>query len=73
MRWKQYSAHEADTIRSDAGYAILRCTSDGRPTGRYVAFKCHIEGRREVLGGYDSPADARSACEAHHAKRLEVA
>jgi hypothetical protein len=75
MRWQAHPNDEGvvvHTLRSDSGYAILRCTADGIPTGRFVAFKVHLD-RREVLGGYDSSEEAKSACEHHAARRMEAA
>lgn len=76
MRWSAYILKEgnvaAHTIRSDAGYYILRCTENDRPTGRFIAFHVGARGGRFVLGGYDSSEAAKSACE-HHAARQEVA
>lgn len=67
MKWR---ALNDDTIESNFGYRILRCTADGKPTGRFVAFVVRGE-KKTVLGGYDSGEDARVACDAHHA--LEMA
>lgn len=58
VKWREVTEH---TISSDAGYSILRCTANGVPTGRFIAF---IE-RYKVLGGYDSREEAQQACQQH--------
>jgi len=58
VKWKTIGEN---TIESDSGYKILRCTAEGVPTGRFIAF---IE-RYKVLGGYDSREEAQTACTQH--------
>ncbi len=58
MKWRTINEN---VIESDAGYRVLQCTANDVPTGRYLAFA----GRFNVVGGYDSSAEARNACEAH--------
>ena len=58
MKWKTIGEN---TIESDSGYKILRCTANGVPTGRFIAF---IE-RYRVLGGYDNSDEAKQACQQH--------
>jgi hypothetical protein len=58
VKWRTVSEN---TIESDAGYKVLRCTREGIPTGRFIAF---IE-RYKVLGGYDSREEAQQACDLH--------
>lgn len=58
MKWREVTEN---TIESDAGYSILRCTADRVPTGRFLAFA----GRTIVLGGYNSREEAQAACETH--------
>ena len=76
MRWSAYrlkNGHAAEhTICSDAGYALLRLTANGRVTGRFIAFHVGISGARHVLGAYDSAEDAKAACEAHLAFGREM-
>lgn len=71
MRWRQIGPH---TIESDAGYCILQATANGVPTGRFVAFigRTTKTTMPIVLGGYDSSADAKSACETHFAQIVEA-
>lgn len=60
MKWKKAGEH---TIAAD-GYAILRLTEDGKPTGRFMLFR--IDGdKRKVLGAYETADLAREACERH--------
>lgn len=58
MKWRVTTVN---TIESDAGYSILRCTADGVPTGRFITFA----GRYAPIGGYDSREEAQAACEIH--------
>jgi hypothetical protein len=58
MKWRSIGIN---TIESDAGYSILRCTADGVPTGRFIAFA----GRYAPIGGYDSREEAQQQCELH--------
>lgn len=58
MKWR---ALNENTIESDAGYFVLRCTANDIPTGRFIAFA----GRYAPIGGYDSREEAQSACDAH--------
>lgn len=58
MKWRSIGIN---TIESDAGYSILRCTANGVPTGRFLAFA----GRTIVVGGYDSREEAQQACDRH--------
>jgi hypothetical protein len=58
MKWRTIGIN---TIESDAGYSILRCTADGVPTGRFIAFA----GRYAPIGGYDSREEAQTQCELH--------
>lgn len=71
MRWRTV---EDNIAESNFGYRVLRCTSNGKPTGRFIAFKGKTTNLTSplVLGGYDSWEDARAACDAHYAL-LEVA
>ena len=75
MRWRPYKlkdgSNAANTICSERGYAILRSTRDGKPDGRFLAFRYVAYGIK-VIGGYDSADDAKAACE-HHAAKEEVA
>lgn len=58
MKWRNLGIN---TIESDAGYSILRCTANGEPTGRFIAFA----GRYAPIGGYNSREEAQAACEIH--------
>lgn len=58
MNWRALTSR---TTESDRGYTVLQCTSNDIPTGRYLAFA----GRTIVIGGYDSPEEAKQACETH--------
>ncbi len=60
MKWRPLKDQE-HTIESDAGYFVLRCTANGIPTGRFIAFA----GRYAVLGGADSREAAQELCESH--------
>jgi hypothetical protein len=75
MRWQAHKLGPVlapDTIVSDVGYAVLRCTANDIPTGRFIAFRVLVD-KRIVLGGYDSADEARQACETHYARLAEVA
>lgn len=67
MKWRTVDENIAE---SNFGYRVLRCTADGKPTGRFIAFKGKTTDLRSplVLGGYDSWEDARTACDAHFAQ-----
>jgi hypothetical protein len=67
MRWR---AIGPNTIESDAGYRVLRCTENGKETGRFVCFRGKTTTTESpvVLGGWDNADDARKCCEAHYAK-----
>lgn len=58
MKWRALTNR---TIESDHGYTVLQCTANDVPTGRYLAFA----GRTISIGGYDSPEEAKQACETH--------
>lgn len=60
MKWRLMKDQE-NTIESDSGYFVLRCTANGAPTGRFIAFA----GRYAVVGGADSREEAQQICEAH--------
>ena len=62
-----YAEH---TIVSEFGYAILRCTVWGTPTGRYLAFR-GLSGRPDfaVLRGCNSAEEAKAICEADYSLR----
>jgi len=74
MRWKPHKLADiaAHTIVSNEGYVVIRCTANGIPTGRFVAFRVLLE-KRVVLGGYDTAEDAKQACEAHRSQVTEAA
>jgi len=62
------------TLASDVGYCVLRCTANGTPTGRFLAFRGRVgKPEFEVLGGYDTADEAKAACDFHHAQRSQVA
>lgn len=67
MKWRTVDENIAE---SNFGYRVLRCTADGKPTGRFIAFRGKTTDLRSplVLGGYDSWEDARTACDAHFAQ-----
>ena len=77
MHWTRLRLKEGgyaeNTTVSETGYTVLRCTTNGVATGRFIAFLVDGHGTRTVLGGYDSAEDAKAACCAHWAKRHEVA
>lgn len=62
MRWRKV---KEDLIESDVKYKILKCTSHGVPTGRYIAFLPRVGDRPAVLGGFDSSVEAKRKCEQH--------
>jgi hypothetical protein len=66
MRWKTI---HSNAIESDAGYVILRCTSYGKPTGRYITMlgRTTRDSMPVVLDGHDSAEAAKEACEVHYA------
>lgn len=73
MRWRQL---HANAIESDAGYIVLRCTANGKPTGRYITLlgRTTKEHMPVVLDGHDSADDAKQYCEAHfQTKRASAA
>ena len=76
MRWHAYKLKDGraaqNTIASSEGYAVLRCTANSVPTGRFISFLVRLDSRL-VLGGYDSADEAKAACEHHHAQRVEAA
>lgn len=61
MKWRPIGNH---TYESDTGHTILRCTANGVPTGRFIAFRGRTtgEGMPEVLGGKDNLDDAIELC-----------
>ena len=61
------------TLVSERGYRLLRCTENGRPNGRFIAFYMAPHEVRIVLGGFDSAEDAKRACEAHDQQTRGVA
>ena len=64
MIWKGLHAH---AIESDAGYVILRCTSSGKPTGRFITMLGRTTKTKMplVIGGHDSAEEAKAFCETH--------
>jgi hypothetical protein len=65
MKWSKAGPN---TVRSDAGYAILRCPMDGDNPGPVFIVFCKRPGtplNELVLGRYASADEARTACEAH--------
>ena len=67
MKWKRA---DANTIRSDEGFSVMRCTVNGVPQDppRFIAF-CHKPNtplNKLVLGSYDDPQMAKNACEVFH-------
>lgn len=77
MHWQSYKLKDGTVARhtvvsSEGGYGVLRCTENGRETGRFLAWRYRGQGI-EVLGGYDSADDAKTACDAHWAKVSEAA
>lgn len=79
MQWAAHKLKDGSvaphTISSDAGYLILRCTRNGIPDGRFLAFIGHTGAgpMPRVLGSYGSAEEAKSACECHHAQAMETA
>jgi hypothetical protein len=69
VRWSRDPRDPDNTITSQ-GYAVMRCT--GTSAHRFLAFKI-LGSVRTVLGGFDSGAEARDACAADLAKRMESA
>ena len=83
MRWGPFKlkdgSYAQSTIASDAGYAICRTRASlpgvvgSAAPLRYLAFKCFPNNAPPlVLGGYDTPEEAKAACEAHKVKSSEV-
>src|SRR5579859_2006307 len=54
-----------NVVESEEGYVILQCLENDKPTGRIVAFHRIPGYTSQVIGGYDSSAEAKAACEAH--------
>lgn len=54
-----------EAIESAEGYIILQCLADNKPTGRILAFHKISGHTSQPIGGYDSSADAKKACESH--------
>lgn len=79
MKWRRLGDHTAE---SDAGYCVLRCTANGKPTGRFIAFRGKTRKGTSygasnafpvVLGGFDSADAAKQACESDLNSKREAA
>lgn len=64
MIWERLHDH---AIKSKEGYVILRCTADGKPTGRFVSMLGITTKTKmsQPLCGHDSADEAKAFCESH--------
>ena len=77
MQWQRLKLKDGSyaphTLVSEHGYRLLRCTSNGIPDGRFIAFHVGANEVRTVLGGFASADDAKLACTAHFQQTRGVA